>query len=208
MRYISIVTSAIARGDLSKTIDAEVEGEMVTLKESINEMVYKLRLFSSEVTRVSLDVGTLGRLGGQAAESEVEGTWKTLTETVNRMATNLTVQVRSIAIVTSAIAHGDLSKTIDVEVEGEMSTLKDTVNDMVLKLRIFSSEVTRVSLEVGTEGILGGQAVVLGVEVICHHLISAVDSSLIYCCFMNHRVLGRNWYDSMTSFNPIRLLTY
>ncbi|KAL8281120.1 hypothetical protein RQP46_006478 [Phenoliferia psychrophenolica] len=164
VRSIAIVTSAIARGDLSKTIDAEVEGEMAILKTTVNQMVLKLRLFSSEVTRVSLDVGTMGQLGGQAVVTGVEGTWKTLTETVNQMATNLTVQVRSIAIVTSAIAHGDLSKTIDAQVEGEMATLKETVNDMVFKLRTFSSEVTRVSLEVGTKGQLGGQAVVLGVE--------------------------------------------
>ncbi|KDE04850.1 hypothetical protein, variant [Microbotryum lychnidis-dioicae p1A1 Lamole] len=164
VRSIAVVTSAIARGDLSKTIDAEVEGEMAMLKETVNEMVFKLRLFSSEVTRVSLDVGTMGQLGGQAIVTGVEGTWKTLTETVNQMATNLTVQVRSIAIVTSAIAHGDLSKTIDAQVEGEMATLKETVNDMVYKLRVFSSEVTRVSLEVGTMGQLGGQAVVNGVE--------------------------------------------
>ncbi|SCV72010.1 BQ2448_4704 [Microbotryum intermedium] len=191
VRSIAVVTSAIARGEsvfrikkhdsripkslvaesrtfcihsLSKTIDAEVEGEMAMLKETVNEMVFKLRLFSSEVTRVSLDVGTMGQLGGQAIVTGVEGTWKTLTETVNQMATNLTVQVRSIAIVTSAIAHGDLSKTIDAQVEGEMATLKETVNDMVYKLRVFSSEVTRVSLEVGTMGQLGGQAVVNGVE--------------------------------------------
>lgn len=146
---------------------------MATLKETVNDMVYKLRLFSSEVTRVSLDVGTMGQLGGQAVVTGVEGTWKTLTETVNQMATNLTVQVRSIAIVTSAIAHGDLSKTIDAQVEGEMATLKETVNDMVFKLRVFSSEVTRVSLEVGTKGQLGGQAVVLGVEVSSGILIAS-----------------------------------
>ncbi|ORY89440.1 hypothetical protein BCR35DRAFT_300626 [Leucosporidium creatinivorum] len=151
VRSIAIVTSAIARGDLTKTIDAEVEGEMATLKETVNDMVAKLRVFSSEVTRVSLDVGTKGQLGGQAV---VTG--------VNQMATNLTVQVR-------------LSKTIDAQVEGEMATLKETVNDMVFKLRIFSSEVTRVSLEVGTKGQLGGQAVVFGVEGVWKELTENVN---------------------------------
>ncbi|TNY18500.1 hypothetical protein DMC30DRAFT_402944 [Rhodotorula diobovata] len=175
VRSIAIVTSAIARGDLTKTIDAEVEGEMATLKETINDMVYKLRRFSSEVTRVSLDVGTMGQLGGQAVVTGVEGTWKTLTETVNTMATQLTVQIRSIAIVTSAIARGDLSKTIDAEVQGEMATLKETVNSMVTRLRVFSSEVTRVAREVGTDGQLGGQAVVHGVEGTWKELTDSVN---------------------------------
>ncbi|GAA6003765.1 uncharacterized protein JCM10292_003365 [Rhodotorula paludigena] len=175
VRSIAVVTSAIARGDLTKTIDAEVEGEMATLKETINDMVYKLRLFSSEVTRVSLDVGTMGQLGGQAVVTGVEGTWKTLTETVNTMATQLTVQIRSIAIVTSAIARGDLSKTIDAEVQGEMATLKETVNSMVTRLRVFSSEVTRVAKEVGTDGQLGGQAVVHGVEGTWKELTDSVN---------------------------------
>ncbi|CEQ39469.1 SPOSA6832_01001, partial [Sporobolomyces salmonicolor] len=174
-RSIAVVTSAIARGDLTKTIDAEVEGEMATLKETINDMVYKLRLFSSEVTRVSLDVGTMGQLGGQAVVTGVEGTWKTLTETVNTMATQLTVQIRSIAIVTSAIARGDLSKTIDAEVQGEMATLKETVNSMVMSLRVFSAEVTRVAKEVGTDGQLGGQAVVHGVEGTWKELTESVN---------------------------------
>ncbi|GAA5865813.1 hypothetical protein JCM1840_006258 [Sporobolomyces johnsonii] len=175
VRSIAVVTSAIARGDLTKTIDAEVEGEMATLKETINDMVYKLRLFSSEVTRVSLDVGTMGQLGGQAVVTGVEGTWKTLTETVNTMATQLTVQIRSIAIVTSAIARGDLSKTIDAEVQGEMATLKETVNSMVMSLRVFSAEVTRVAKEVGTDGQLGGQAVVHGVEGTWKELTESVN---------------------------------
>ncbi|GAA5979794.1 hypothetical protein JCM5350_002051 [Sporobolomyces pararoseus] len=175
VRSIAVVTSAIARGDLTKTIDAEVDGEMATLKETINDMVYKLRLFSSEVTRVSLDVGTMGQLGGQAVVTGVEGTWKTLTETVNTMATQLTVQIRSIAIVTSAIARGDLSKTIDAEVQGEMATLKETVNSMVMRLRIFSAEVTRVAKEVGTDGQLGGQAVVRDVEGTWKELTESVN---------------------------------
>ncbi|KWU47185.1 hypothetical protein RHOSPDRAFT_28182 [Rhodotorula sp. JG-1b] len=160
---------------LTKTIDAEVDGEMAVLKEAINDMVYKLRLFSSEVTRVSLDVGTRGQLGGQAVVTGVEGTWRTLTETVNTMATQLTVQIRSIAIVTSAIARGDLSKTIDAEVQGEMATLKETVNSMVSRLRVFSSEVTRVAREVGTDGQLGGQAVVHGVEGTWKELTESVN---------------------------------
>ncbi|BGP55628.1 hypothetical protein JCM8202_004889 [Rhodotorula sphaerocarpa] len=164
VRTIANVAAAISRGDLSKTIDAEVDGEMAVLKEAINDMVYKLRLFSSEVTRVSLDVGTHGKLGGQAVVTGVEGTWRTLTETVNTMARQLTIQIRSIAVVTSAIARGDLSKTIDAEVSGEMATLKETVNSMVSRLRVFSSEVTRVAREVGTDGQLGGQATVPGVE--------------------------------------------
>ncbi|GAA5939996.1 hypothetical protein JCM10213_004903 [Rhodosporidiobolus nylandii] len=176
VRSIAVVTSAIARGDLTKTIDADVEGEMATLKETINDMVQKLRLFSSEVTRVSLDVGTMGQLGGQAVVTGVEGTWKTLTETVNGMASSLTIQIRSIAIVTSAIARGDLSKTIDAEVQGEMATLKETVNTMVSRLRIFSSEVTRVAREVGTDGQLGGQAVVHGVEGTWKELTESVNS--------------------------------
>ncbi|KAK4054453.1 histidine kinase osmosensor [Microbotryomycetes sp. JL201] len=175
VRSIAIVISAIARGDLSKTIDGDVEGEMATLKETVNDMVAKFRVFSSEVTRVSLDVGTKGQLGGQAVVDGVQGTWKDLTDTVNQMATNLTVQVRSIAIVTSAIAHGDLSKTIDVQLQGEMAALKETVNDMVAKLRVFSSEVTRVSLEVGTKGQLGGQAVVFGVEGVWKELTENVN---------------------------------
>ncbi|KAM0791386.1 hypothetical protein ACM66B_005851 [Microbotryomycetes sp. NB124-2] len=175
VRSIAIVISAIARGDLSKTMDSDVEGEMATLKETVNDMVAKFRVFSSEVTRVSLDVGTKGQLGGQAVVDGVQGTWKDLTDTVNQMATNLTVQVRSIAIVTSAIAHGDLSKTIDVQLQGEMAALKETVNDMVAKLRVFSSEVTRVSLEVGTKGQLGGQAVVFGVEGVWKELTENVN---------------------------------
>lgn len=124
----------------------------------------QLRLFAEQVTTVSLDVGTRGILGGQARVPGVSGTWKTLTETVNQMATNLTSQVRAIANVTSAIAQGDLSKTIDIEAQGEIADLKLTVNTMVSKLNVFASEVTRVSLEVGTRGNLGVQAVVHGVE--------------------------------------------
>ena len=158
VRCIADVTAAIARGDLSKTIDVDTQGEIAELKETVNAMVNKLNVFASEVTRVSLEVGTEGILGGQAVVGGVEGTWLGLTNNVNRMAKNLTDQVRSIADVTSAVAAGDLSKSIDVDARGEILALKVTVNNMVEQLRNFSAEVTRVALEVGTEGRLGGSA--------------------------------------------------
>lgn len=158
VRCIADVTAAIARGDLSKTIDVDTQGEIAELKETVNAMVNKLNVFASEVTRVSLEVGTEGILGGQAVVGGVEGTWLGLTNNVNRMAKNLTDQVRSIAEVTSAVAAGDLSKSIDVDARGEILALKVTVNNMVEQLRNFSAEVTRVALEVGTEGRLGGSA--------------------------------------------------
>ncbi|CDH54714.1 sensor histidine kinase response regulator [Lichtheimia corymbifera JMRC:FSU:9682] len=163
VRSIAQVTKAVANGDLSKKIDVETRGEILDLKNTVNDMVDQLRVFSTEVTRVAKEVGTEGKLGGQAFVPNVDGTWKDLTDNVNTMATNLTTQVRSIAQVTKAVALGDLSKKIEIETRGEILELKDIVNEMVDQLRIFASEVTRVSKEVGTEGKLGGQAVVQGV---------------------------------------------
>jgi CheY-like chemotaxis protein/signal transduction histidine kinase/HAMP domain-containing protein len=163
VRKIAEVTIAVANGDLSKKITVDVRGEILQLKEAINTMVDQLRSFASEVTRVAREVGTDGRLGGQAAVPGVAGTWKDLTDNVNFMASNLTGQVRNIAEVTTAVAKGDLSRKITVDVKGEMSQLKETVNTMVDQLNGFASEVTRVAREVGTEGKLGGQALVPGV---------------------------------------------
>jgi osomolarity two-component system sensor histidine kinase NIK1 len=160
VRDIANVSKAVARGDLTKKVTVDVQGEILDLKETINTMVDQLQTFATEVTRVSLEVGTEGKLGGQAVVKDVDGIWKDLTNNVNIMAFNLTTQVRSIAEVTKAVANGDLSKTISVDVGGEISDLKTTVNIMVEKLRMFAAEVTRVSKEVGVEGKLGGQAVV------------------------------------------------
>ncbi|KAG1602203.1 hypothetical protein G6F47_002982 [Rhizopus delemar] len=160
VRSIAEVTKAVAMGDLSKKIEVETRGEILDLKNTVNMMVDQLRVFASEVTRVAREVGTEGKLGGQARVPNVDGTWKDLTDNVNTMATNLTTQVRSIAVVTKAVANGDLSKKIQVTVSGEISDLKDTVNNMVDQLRVFASEVTRVAREVGTEGKLGGEAIV------------------------------------------------
>ncbi|KAJ7074815.1 hypothetical protein C8F01DRAFT_1243023 [Mycena amicta] len=164
VRGISLVTKAVAYGDLTNKIEVDVSGEMLDLKVTINEMVERLQNFSSEVTRVALEVGTQGKLGGQAEVEGVQGTWKDLTTNVNKMASNLTNQVRTISKVTKAVASGDLTQTVDVDVKGEMLDLKITINDMVAQLGIFTTEVTRVALEVGTEGILGGQAEVEGVQ--------------------------------------------
>jgi HAMP domain-containing protein len=158
VRNIAEVTTAVARGDLSRKITVDVKGEILELKNTINTMVDQLNSFASEVTRVALEVGTEGKLGGQAKVQDVGGTWKDLTESVNQMASNLTAQVRNIAEVTTAVANGDLSKKITVNVEGEILELKNTINTMVDQLNSFASEVTRVALEVGTEGKLGGQA--------------------------------------------------
>lgn len=163
VRNIADVTKAVAAGDLSKKITVDVKGEILELKNTVNTMVDQLRSFAAEVTRVAREVGTEGNLGGQADVQGVAGTWKDLTESVNFMAGNLTSQVRNIAEVTTAVAAGDLSKKITVDVKGEISELKNTVNTMVDQLRSFAAEVTRVALEVGTEGILGGQADVQGV---------------------------------------------
>jgi HAMP domain-containing protein/CheY-like chemotaxis protein/signal transduction histidine kinase len=163
VRNIAEVTIAVASGDLSKKITVDVRGEILQLKETINTMVEQLRSFASEVTRVAREVGTEGRLGGQAAVPGVAGTWKDLTDTVNDLANNLTTQVRNIAEVTTAVARGDLNRKITVDVKGEILELKDTINTMVDQLNSFAGEVTRVAREVGTEGRLGGQAVVPGV---------------------------------------------
>ncbi len=158
VRNISEVTIAVANGDLSRKITVDVRGEILQLKEAINTMVDQLRGFASEVTRVAREVGTEGKLGGQALVPGVAGTWKDLTDSVNAMASNLTSQVRNIAEVTTAVAKGDLSRKITVDVRGEILALKDTINTMVDQLNGFAAEVTRVAREVGTEGKLGGQA--------------------------------------------------
>jgi HAMP domain-containing protein/CheY-like chemotaxis protein len=163
VRNIAAVTTAVARGDLSKKITVDVRGEVAELKSTVNTMVDQLNAFAGEVTRVAREVGTDGKLGGQAQVEGVAGTWKDLTDSVNSMAANLTNQVRNIAGVTTAVANGDLSKKITVDVRGEMAELKSTVNTMVDQLNAFASEVTRVAREVGSEGKLGGQAYVQGV---------------------------------------------
>jgi HAMP domain-containing protein len=163
VRNIAEVATAIAGGDLSRKITVDVRGEILQLKETLNTMVDQLNRFAGEVTRVAREVGTEGRLGGQAYVPGVAGTWKDLTDSVNSMAGNLTAQVRNIAEVTTAVARGDLSRKITVDVKGEILELKNTINTMVDQLNSFASEVTRVAREVGTEGKLGGQARVEGV---------------------------------------------
>ena len=163
VRNIAYVTTAVANGDLSKKITVDVRGEILELKDTINTMVDQLGSFASEVTRVAREVGTEGKLGGQAEVKDVAGTWMDLTDNVNFMASNLTSQVRNIADVTTAVANGDLSRKITVDVRGEILELKNTINTMVDQLSSFASEVTRVAKEVGTEGKLGGQAEVRGV---------------------------------------------
>jgi HAMP domain-containing protein len=163
VRNIAEVSTAIANGDLSRKITVDVRGEILQLKETLNTMVDQLNRFASEVTRVAREVGTEGKLGGQANVPGVAGTWKDLTENVNSMASNLTGQVRNIAEVTTAVARGDLSRKITVDVKGEILELKNTINTMVDQLNGFAGEVTRVAREVGTEGKLGGQAQVPGV---------------------------------------------
>jgi len=176
VRNIAAVTTAVANGDLSKKITVDVRGEVLELKETINTMVDQLRSFSAEVTRVAKEVGTEGKLGGQATVEGVSGVWKDLTESVNTLAGNLTDQVRNIAEVTTAVAEGDLSKKITVDVRGEVLQLKETVNTMVDQLRAFSAEVTRVAREVGTEGKLGGQATVEGVSGVWKDLTDNVNT--------------------------------
>ncbi|HEY9847099.1 MAG TPA: HAMP domain-containing protein, partial [Candidatus Caenarcaniphilales bacterium] len=163
VRNIAEVTTAVANGDLSKKITVDVKGEILELKNTVNKMVGQLSSFASEVTRVAREVGSEGKLGGQADVKGVAGTWKDLTESVNFMAGSLTAQVRNIAEVTTAVANGDLSKKITVDVKGEILELKNTVNVMVDQLNSFASEVTRVAREVGSEGKLGVQADVKGV---------------------------------------------
>ncbi len=176
VRNIAEVATAVARGDLSRKITVDVKGEILELKDTINTMVDQLRSFASEVTRVAREVGTDGKLGGQALVPGVAGTWKDLTDSVNSMASNLTGQVRNIAEVSTAIANGDLSKKITVDVRGEILLLKDTINTMVDQLNAFAGEVTRVAREVGTEGRLGGQAQVPGVGGTWKDLTDSVNS--------------------------------
>src|SRR5437660_12265039 len=178
---VARVIGAVAQGDLSKSMALDIEGrplegEFLRTAKTINKMVEQLGNFSAEVTRVAREVGTEGKLGGQAKVKGVAGTWKDLTDSVNSMAGNLTDQVRNIADVTTAVAKGDLSKKIDVDVKGEFLTLKNTINTMVDQLRSFASEVTRVAREVGTEGILGGQARVEGVSGTWKDLTDSVNS--------------------------------
>ena len=176
VRNIADVTTAVAKGDLSKKITVDVKGEILELKNTINTMVDQLGSFASEVTRVAREVGTEGKLGGQAHVKGVAGTWKDLTDNVNSMASNLTGQVRNIADVTTAVANGDLSKKITVDVKGEILELKNTINTMVDQLNAFAGEVTRVAREVGTEGKLGGQAQVKGVAGTWKDLTDNVNS--------------------------------
>ncbi len=176
VRNIAEVTTAVANGDLSRKITVDVQGEILQLKQTINTMVDQLRSFASEVTRVAREVGTEGKLGGQAAVPGVAGTWKDLTDNVNSMAANLTGQVRNISEVTIAVASGDLSRKITVDVRGEILQLKETINTMVDQLRSFASEVTRVAREVGTEGKLGGQAIVPGIAGTWKDLTDNVNS--------------------------------
>jgi len=175
VRNIAEVTTAVATGDLSRKITVDVRGEILELKNTINTMVDQLSSFASEVTRVAREVGTEGKLGGQADVQDVAGTWKDLTDSVNSMASNLTSQVRNIAEVTTAVAKGDLSRKITVEVRGEILELKNTINTMVDQLNAFAGEVTRVAREVGTEGKLGGQAQVKGVGGVWKDLTESVN---------------------------------
>jgi signal transduction histidine kinase/HAMP domain-containing protein/ActR/RegA family two-component response regulator len=175
VRNIAQVATAVANGDLSKKIDVDARGEILELKTTLNTMVDQLSAFADEVTRVSREVGTEGRLGGQAYVRGVSGVWKDLTDNVNVMADNLTGQVRNIAQVTTAVATGDLTKKIDVNARGEILELKTTINTMVDQLSAFADEVTRVSREVGTEGRLGGQAYVRGVSGVWQDLTDNVN---------------------------------
>src|SRR6202041_3173697 len=176
VRNIAEVTTAVANGDLSRKITVDVRGEILELKNTINTMVDQLNAFAGEVTRVAREVGTEGKLGGQAEVKGVAGTWKDLTDSVNSMASNLTNQVRNIAEVTNAVARGDLSRKVTVDVLGEILELKNTINTMVDQLSSFASEVTRVAREVGTDGKLGGQAVVRGVAGTWKDLTDSVNS--------------------------------
>ena len=176
VRNIAQVSTAVAKGDLTQKITVDVRGEILQLKETINRMVDNLNTFAAEVTRVAREVGTEGRLGGQAEVPGVAGTWKDLTDNVNAMANNLTSQVRDIAQVTTAVANGDLKQKITVDVKGEVLALKNTINKMVDNLIAFSGEVTRVAKEVGTEGKLGGQARVEGVSGVWKDLTDNVNT--------------------------------
>ena len=175
VRNIAQVTTAVANGDLSQKVTVDVSGEMLELKNTVNTMVDQLSSFADQVTRMARDVGTEGRLGGQARVDGVSGTWKDLTDSVNFMAGNLTSQVRQIAQVTTAVARGDLSQKIDVDARGEILELKNTINTMVDQLSAFAEQVTRVAREVGTEGRLGGQAQVPGVAGVWRDLTDSVN---------------------------------
>ncbi|MFO0676323.1 MAG: HAMP domain-containing protein [Polyangiaceae bacterium] len=164
VRNIAKVTTAVARGDLSQKITVDARGEILELKSTINTMVDTLNSFAAEVTRVAKEVGTEGQAGGQADVKGVYGTWKDLTDNVNVLASNLTVQLRDVSKVATAIANGDLTQKITVDVKGEILQIKDVINKMVDQLNSFAAEVTRVAKEVGTEGKLGGQAEVKGVS--------------------------------------------
>ena len=163
VRNIAQVATAVANGDMTQTITVDARGEILELKQTLNRMVAQLSSFAAEVTRVAREVGTEGKLGGQAEVEGVSGTWKDLTDSVNSMASNLTGQVRNIADVATAVANGNLSRKITVDVKGEILELKNTINTMVDQLNAFAGEVTRVAREVGTEGKLGGQAQVPGI---------------------------------------------
>ena len=176
VRNIAQVTTAVADGDLSQKISVDAKGEVATLADTINRMVDQLRSFAAEVTRVAREVGTEGILGGQADVPGVAGTWKDLTDSVNSMADNLTSQVRNIAQVTTAVADGDLTQKIAVDAKGEVAALADTINSMTDTLRVFAEQVTGVAREVGTEGILGGQADVPGVAGTWKDLTDSVNS--------------------------------
>src|SRR5205085_2273887 len=176
VRDIAEVTTAVANGDLTRKITVEARGELVTLKNTINTMVDQLNAFASEVTRVAREVGTEGRLGGQASVEGVRGVWKELTDNVNGMASNLTNQVRDIAEVTTSVARGDLTRKITVDAKGEILELKNTVNIMVDQLSSFADQVTRLARDVGIEGRLGGQADVRGVLGTWRNLTDAVNS--------------------------------
>jgi osomolarity two-component system sensor histidine kinase NIK1 len=158
VRDIAEVTTAVAKGNLDRKVEADCKGEILELKTTINSMVGRLQQFAHEVTKIAREVGTEGKLGGQARVHGVEGTWADLTNSVNSLSNNLTTQVREIALVTTAVAQGDLTKKVQADVQGEILTLKNTINSMVDRLNAFAFEVSKVAREVGTEGILGGQA--------------------------------------------------
>nr|WP_317206918.1 HAMP domain-containing protein [Pontibacter silvestris] len=176
VRDIAKVSTAVSRGDLAQKITVEARGEILDLKENLNQMVDSLNIFADEVTRVAREVGTEGKLGGQANVPKVRGTWKELTDNVNTMASNLTSQVRDIAKVSTAVAKGDLTQKVSVDVKGEMAELKENINRMVDSLNVFAGEVTRVALEVGTEGRLGGQANVPNVAGVWKDLTDNVNT--------------------------------
>src|SRR5687768_5801971 len=176
VRNIAAVTTAVANGELYKKITVDVKGEILELKNTVNTMVDQLSSFAAEVTRVAREVGTEGKLGGQAEVKGVAGTWKDLTDNVNFMASNLTVQLRDMSKVATAIANGDLTQKITLDVRGEILLIKNVINTMVVRLSSFAAEVTRVAREVGTEGKLGGQAEVRGVAGTWKDLTDNVNS--------------------------------